>query len=80
LWGDWVNVRYGDQEGYVFDAYLSRLPAIGVEYKNFSPAPGGKLPQCEPVSDFLKRHFLVVDTLTSARECSKNCATPKFRN
>lgn len=65
LYGGWLKVQFGKQEGYVFDGYLSRLPAMQVTYKKFTPAPGGKLPEPEPISDYLKRHFRIVDTLNS---------------
>lgn len=28
VWGNWVKVSYGNQVGYVFDGYLSKLPPV----------------------------------------------------
>jgi len=47
LWGEWVKIETGDNTGYVFDAYLSKIP----------PPKRIKNNRFEPFDDYFEREF-----------------------
>lgn len=75
--GNWTKVRYKDKIGYVFDGFLSKLPALKIEIdtlKNKVKQPTIK----EKFDEWASRSFIKFKTITDKAIIYKNGITTSF--
>lgn len=63
IWGEWVKIEIDQKIGYVFDAYLSKIP----------PPKVGKNNKFEPFEEYFKRDFgISTDEKIGCENCDDN--------